>query len=241
MSIDITPQMLAELARTGTPTVSGELTKLGLRRTYMPELRQLVGGEPLAAPAFNIRFLPAREDITTPDSYASINNLSVGIEDVPAGSVAVIDARGDRTCGVLGDIIAARMKAIGVAGVVVDGMIRDAIGVRKVGLPIWAIGYAAPTTMVGLQYAGTGGPIGCAGVLVEPGDIIVADEEAVLAIPHKVVASIFGKLRDQIVYEEFVLDRIAQGAKLRGIYPLNDEMKGKFDTWKASRTAERTL
>jgi len=235
MTSDITPEMLAELARIGTPTVSGELTKLGLRRTFMPELRQLVGTEPLAAPAFNIRFLPAREDITTPDSYASINNLSVGIEDVPAGSVAVIDARGDRTCGVLGDIIAARMKAIGIVGVIVDGMIRDAIGVRKIGLPIWAIGYAAPTTMVGLQYAGAGGTIGCAGVLVEPGDIIVADEEAVLAVPRKAVATIFGKLRDQIVYEEFVLSRIAQGAKLRGIYPLNDQMKLEFESWKASR------
>lgn len=235
MTSDITPEMLAELARIGTPTVSGELTKLGLRRTFMPELRQLVGTEPLAAPAFNIRFLPAREDITTPDSYASINNLSVGIEDVPAGSVAVIDARGDRTCGVLGDIIAARMKAIGIVGVIVDGMIRDAIGVRKIGLPIWAIGYAAPTTMVGLQYAGAGGTIGCAGVLVEPGDIIVADEEAVLAVPRKAVATIFGKLRDQIVYEEFVLSRIAQGARLRGIYPLNDQMKLEFESWKASR------
>lgn len=235
MTSDITPEMLAELARIGTPTVSGELTKLGLRRTFMPELRQLVGTEPLAAPAFNIRFLPAREDITTPDSYASINNLSVGIEDVPAGSVAVIDARGDRTCGVLGDIIAARMKAIGIVGVIVDGMIRDAVGVRKIGLPIWAIGYAAPTTMVGLQYAGAGGTIGCAGVLVEPGDIIVADEEAVLAVPRKAVATIFGKLRDQIVYEEFVLSRIAQGAKLRGIYPLNDQMKLEFESWKASR------
>lgn len=237
MQNDVTPGMLGELARIGTPTISGELTKLGLRRTFMPGLRQLVGSEPLAAPAFNIRFLPAREDITTPDSYATVNNLSVGIEEVPAGSFAVIDARGDRTCGVLGDIIAARMKAIGITGVIVDGMIRDAIGVRKVGLPIWAIGYAAPTTMIGLQYAGAGGPVGCAGVLVEPGDIIVADEEAVLAVPRAVVASIFGKLRDQIVYEEFVLSEIAEGGKLRGLYPLNDQMKAQFEAWKEAGSA----
>lgn len=235
MQNDVTAEVLEELASIGTPTISGELTKLGLRRTFMPGLQQLVGSEPLAAPAFNIRFLPAREDITTPESYALINNISVGIEDVPAGCVAVIDARGDRTCGVLGDIIAARMKAIGIKGVVVDGMVRDAIGVRKIGLPIWALGYAAPTTMVGLQYEGTGGSIGCAGVLVEQGDIIVADEEAVLAVPRKIVAAIFGKLTDQIVYEEFVLSRISQGGKLRGLYPMNDQMKVEFETWRNAR------
>ena len=113
------------------------------------------------------------------------DNLLVqkALEMAQPGDVIVVDAAGDMNQGMLGDIMVALAKKRGVAGYVVDGIVRDVRGMRNVAnVPVFARGL----TPRGPWFDGPGEinvPISCGGVVVNPGDIIVGDEDGVIVIP----------------------------------------------------------
>lgn len=94
--------------------------------------------------AFTVRFVPAREDLATPESWSSPISSRAAIEAMPAGCVAVVDAMGVTDAGIFGDILCARMAKRGVAALVTDGVVRDVSGVLGTGLAVWCSGAAAP-------------------------------------------------------------------------------------------------
>ena len=91
----------------------------------------------LVGRAFTLRFVPAREDLATPESWASPISTRAAIEAMPAGCIAVVDAMGVTDAGIFGDILCARMHKRGVAALVTDGVVRDLAGVLGTGLPVW--------------------------------------------------------------------------------------------------------
>lgn len=91
---------------------------------------------------------------------------------MPAGCVAVVDAMGVQDAGIFGDILCARMRHKGVAGLVSDGVVRDLAGVLGTGLPVWCSGAAAPPSVAGLTFVDWQRPVACGGVAVFPGDVI---------------------------------------------------------------------
>src|SRR5664279_3902030 len=93
--------------------------------------------------AFTLRFVPAREDLATPASWASPISTRAAIEAMPAGAIAVVDAMSTVDAGIFGDILCARMARRGVAALVSDGVVRDLAGVLATGLPVWCQGTAA--------------------------------------------------------------------------------------------------
>ena len=128
-----------------TATLTTVLLKKGLRNVWMR------GARPLQTPpvrvvgrAFTLRFVPAREDLATPASWASPISTRAAIEAMPAGCIAVVDALGVTDAGIFGDILCGRMQKRGVAAVVSDGVVRDVQGVMATGLPVWCQGTAAP-------------------------------------------------------------------------------------------------
>ncbi len=145
-------------------------------------------GQPrLAGPAFTLRFVPAREDLATPASWASPISTRAAIEAMPEGAVAVADAMGVMDAGIFGDILCARMVKRGVAGLVTDGAVRDIAGVLATGLAVWCKGVAAPPSVAGLTFVGWQEPIACGGVAIFPDDLVLADGDGAVVVPAALV------------------------------------------------------
>ena len=109
-----------------TATLTTVLLKKGLRNVWLrgakpltPQAKRIVG------PAFTLRFVPAREDLATPESWSSPRSTRGAIEAMPEGCIAVVDAVGVKDAGIFGDILCARMHKRGVAALVTDGVVRD--------------------------------------------------------------------------------------------------------------------
>ena len=174
MTLD--PQIVAALSAVSTATLTTVLLKKGLRNIWMRGTRPLQPGQPrIVGRAFTLRFVPAREDLATPESWSSPTSTRAAIEAMPPGCVAVVDAMGLTGAGIFGDILCARMRKRGVAALVTDGVVRDINGVLGTGLPVWCQGVAAPPSVAGLTFVGWGEPVGCGGVAVFPDDIVVVD------------------------------------------------------------------
>ena len=171
-----------------TATITTILLKKGLRNVWMRGTRPLTPGQPrLVGPAFTLRFVPAREDLATPESWSKPISTRAAIEAMPEGCIAVVDAMGVTDAGIFGDILCARMRRRGVAALVTDGVVRDVAGVRGTGLPVWCQGAAAPPSVAGLTFVDWGEPVGCGGVAVFPGDVVVVDDDGAVLIPQALV------------------------------------------------------
>lgn len=185
-------------------------------------------------PAFTISFLPARDDMTTKSSYAAEDSIMSALEAVPEGAMVVIDARGEGVSGTVGDILADRLRVRGAAGLITDGAVRDIVGLRRVGLPVWAAAHGAPEAIVGLHYAGHSAPIGCGGVLVMPGDLIMADDDGPVLVPPAMFESVCEKVASKVDYEKFVMEKVAGGRSLIGLYPADEETEREYAAWAAN-------
>lgn len=231
----LTRPVLDALAATSTGTITTILLKKGIRRTWMQGPRPTFhAGERLVGPAFPLRFVPAREDLATPESWSSPTSTRGAIEAMPEGAVAVVDAMGLVSAGIFGDILCARMKKRGVAALVTDGVVRDGVGVEATGLPVWSAGVAAPASVAGLTFVGWGQPIGCGGIAVFPDDVIVADGDGVVVIPAALVEEVATAGPEQELLEMWIMKEVERGVALPGLYPPNAEAKARYEVSRQS-------
>src|SRR2546421_5706398 len=213
--MSLTPQAIKTLSRVSTGTITTVLLKKGLRNVWIRGSRPLRPGQPrLVGSAFTLRFVPAREDLATPESWSSPISTHSANEAMPAGCMAVVDAMGVTDAGIFGDILCARMVKRGVAALITDGVVRDLEGVLGTGLPVWCDGFAAPPSVAGLTFVGWGEPIGCGGVAVFPNDIIVADQDGAVLIPQAQLHHILTEGPEQERMEGWVGNEGNNGAAL---------------------------
>ena len=167
--VTLDPRQIQTLQGVSTASITTILLKKGLRNVWMRGPRALAAGQGrVVGRAFTLRFVPAREDLATPKSWASPRSTRAAIEEMPAGCVVVVDALGVTDAGIFGDILCGRMRQRQVAALVTDGALRDLAGIRGVGLPVWCNGIAAPPSVAGLTFVGWQEPVGCGGVAVFP-------------------------------------------------------------------------
>jgi regulator of RNase E activity RraA len=224
------PDVMAALAEVTTATITTILLKKGIRNAYLRGPKPLAPGYPrVVGQAFTLRFIPAREDLATPESWASPRSTRAAIEDMPAGCVCVADARGLTEAGIFGDILVARMKRRGVKALVTDGSLRDVAGVLTCDLPVWCADVAAPSSVAGHTFIGWQEPIGCGGVAVFPGDAIVADQDGAVVIPVALVDEVAKLAPEQERFESWALAEVQKGAALPGLYPANAETKARYE------------
>ena len=217
------------LRKVPTATITTMLLKKGIRRCWMNGAKPLVpGGERLVGPAFTLRFVPVREDLATPESWASPISTRAAIEAMPEGVIAVADAMSVPSAGIFGDILCARMVKRGVTALITDGVVRDVEGVLGTGLPVWCDGYAAPPSVAGITFVGWGEPIGCCGVAVFPNDIIVADQDGAVLIPQAFLEHVLAEGPEQERMEAWIVNEVNNGAPLPGLYPMNAETKARY-------------
>ncbi len=228
--------ILNQLSRVTTATVTTMLLKKGIRRCWMQGPKPLVptGGR-LVGPAFTLRFVPAREDLATPESWAKPISTRGAIEAMPEGCIAVADAMGIESAGIFGDILTARMVKRGVTALVTDGVVRDKVGVLKSKLPVWCKGVAAPASVNGLTFVNWQEPIGCGGVAVFPDDIIVIDDDGAVVIPKDLVEFVANEGEEHERYESWVFSEVENGVKLPGLYPPDDNAKARYEAWKKTQ------
>lgn len=235
----MTPETRAKLGGVTTATLTTILLKRGLRNVWMRgavPFTPAAQGRRLVGPAFTLRFVPAREDLATPASWSSPISTRAAIEAMPEGCIAVADAMGVADAGIFGDILCARLAKRGVTALVTDGAVRDVAGVNGTGLPVWCAGGAAPPSVAGLTFVAWEQPIGCGGVAVFPGDIVVADADGAVLIPAALADEIADECVEQERLEAWIMKQVEAGMALPGLYPANAGNKARYE---ADKTAGR--
>lgn len=215
-----------------TATLTTVLLKKGLRNVWIRRARPLHDKpQRRVGRAFTLRFVPAREDLATPASWASPISTRAAIEAMPAGCIAVVDAMGVTDAGIFGDILCSRMQKRGVAALITDGVVRDVEGVMGTQLPVWCQGTAAPASVAGLTFVAWQEPIGCGGVAVFPNDIVVADADGAVLIPAALLAEVIAEAVEQERLEGWIMTQVAAGVALPGLYPPNAETRARYEAW----------
>ena len=229
ITMQLDPKAVEILSQVTTATLTTLLLKKGLRNVWLRGTRPLRAGQPrLVARVFTLRFVPAREDMATPESWSSPISTRAAIEDMPAGCIAVVDAMGVTDAGVFGDILCTRMVKRGVTALVTDGVVRDVSGVLGSGLPVWCSGAAAPPSVAALTFVDWQRPIACGGVAVFPGDVLVVDDDGAVLIPAALLDEILVLAPEQERLESWIMRQVEQGAALPGLYPPNAENKARY-------------
>ena len=227
MTLD--PSILEALRDVSTATVTTLLLKRGLRNIWMRGTRPIAPDQPrVIGRAFTLRFVPAREDLATPESWSSPRSTRAAIEAMPAGAIAVVDAMGVTSAGIFGDILCARMKQRGVAGLVTDGVVRDVAGVLRTGLPVWCQGTAAPPSVAGLTFVGWQEPIACGGVAVFPDDLVIVDSDGAVVIPAALIEHVVAAGPEQEALEAWIMQEVENGSPLPGLYPPDEAHKARY-------------
>jgi len=223
------PKVIQILSQVTTATLTTILLKKGLRNVWLRGTRPIRPGQPrLVGRAFTLRFVPAREDLATPESWSSPISTRAAIEDMPTGCIAVVDAMGVTDAGIFGDILVARMAKRGVTALVTDGVLRDVAGVLGTNLPVWCSGAAAPPSVAGITFVAWQQPIGCGGVAVFPGDVIVADDDGAVLIPANLLEEMLVLAPEQERLEAWIMKEVEGGASLPGLYPPNAQNKARY-------------
>lgn len=228
--LNIKTDLLAASLTVSTATLTTVLLKRGLRNVYIRNTHQVAGERKrIAGSAFTMRYVPTREDLATPESWSSPTSTRHAIEAMPDGCICVAGAEGTSDAGMFGDILCTRMKVRGVAGLVTDGPMRDMDGVRGTGLDVWASGAVAPPSIATLTFVGWQEPIGCGGVAVMPGDLIVADADGAVVVPRSIIEPVIVEALEQEKLEAWIVERIADGEELPGLYPISAENRARYE------------
>src|SRR5258708_7149215 len=238
---DVSADTLEQLKSVSTATITSQLLRAHGMRT-----RAIAGVRPInparchfVGPAFTLRYVPRREDLAAGGSRAlTTNPMHAAIEAIPAGSVFVLDMQGNRSCGALGDVLISRLIARGAVGAVCDGGMRDVGPVGDMSLPVFSASHAAPPSTNDFLIADFQRPIGCGGVLVLPGDIVVGDNDGVVVIPRYLAESASRCGLEQEGIEAWIKLKVQRGAPVPGLYPPNEKTKAEYRKWLADGQPE---
>jgi regulator of RNase E activity RraA len=228
---------MEKLKKVSTATLTTVLFKRGFRNVFIQGIFLLNKDAPrMAGPAYTLRYIPAREDIDQLGAFEGRGHPQrEAIEACPPGAVLVMDARRDASAATGGDILMTRLMVRGTAGVVTDGGLRDSPTIEKLAWPAYCGARSAPLNLVRHHAVEANVPIGCGGVAVYPGDIVVGDAEGVVVIPGKIAEEVANEAEAQTVFEDWVEERVKEGRSIFGLYPPSPETKAEFEAWKKKR------
>jgi regulator of RNase E activity RraA len=222
------------LKKASSATLTTVLFKRGLRNVFIQGIFLLNRDAPrMVGEAYTLRYIPAREDIDQLGAFEGRGHPQrEAIEACPPGQVLVMDARRDATAATGGDILMTRLMVRGCAGIVTDGGLRDSQTIEKLPWPAYCGARSAPLNLVRHHAIDSQVPIGCGGVPVYPGDVMVGDQEGVVVIPAKMAEEVAKEAEAQTVFEDWVEAKVKEGRSIFGLYPPNAETKAEFETWK---------
>lgn len=212
------------------PAIVSTLFRMGFENVFLRGVHPLAPDAPtMVGPALTMRTIPIREDTRKAIAEGQAENLQGrAFNEAGPGEVLVCEAAGVTDTALLGDMVATAFKVRGVAGIVLDGGVNDRAAIEGIGLPVYAAGDAALPFTSHRHITALNAPIGCGGVAIFPGDVMIGDRNGVAAIPKDVVAEVAEKAREREELEQFCAARLRDGAPLAGTYPPDDETVAAF-------------
>ena len=182
---------------TEVASVADAMEQLYGQQAFMSHEMRPLEKTKFAGPAWTV--LMKREE--TKQGGAAAQGMLDAIDAAPAGAVYVMSVENGVDYAGMGGLMATGMKARGLAGAVIDASIRDTPQIKKMQFPVFSRG-GVPSTMVGhYRFAGVNVPVTCAGVKVNPGDIVTADEDGVVVVPKAHAADVLKKAQE-LDYQE---------------------------------------
>lgn len=230
----LTDGLRERLGRVAVSTLSSQLRRRGYPDTSIDGVRPLVPGTRLVGTARTLRYVAFRPDLFKSHG-GGYNAQKRAVDAVGPGEVLVMEARGDTSAGTLGDVLALRARVRGAAGVITDGAVRDSAAVAAVGLPVMTAG-AHPSVLGRVHVPwDTDVTITCGGTAVQPGDVIVGDDDGALVIPPSLLEEVLGDAEDQEEREVFIAEMVAAGESVDGLFPLGTAWRDRYEAWCAER------
>ena len=230
--------LVAAIKGIGTATASSTLSRLGVRNAHINGPVSFAKGMAIAGPALTLQFMPKREDLYGEDEYADPEKQLHRhvLYHAQPGDIVVVDARADMKSGIFGEMMLTYFKGKGGIGLVIDGCIRDWPNAKDLGLGMWLRGLTPNFhTQTDLMPFAVNTPIACGGVLVMPGDIIVADDDGAVVVPVAMAEKVLEHASHHHEWEDFSRERLSEGGDLRRYYPLSDAARPEYEEWKRTR------
>jgi 4-hydroxy-4-methyl-2-oxoglutarate aldolase len=190
------PEKLAQLRKYGTATVHEAIGRTGLLK---PNMRPITQGQRAAGNALTVLLHPGDNTM-----------MHVAIEFCQPGDVLVAACSADCTDGMVGELLGSSMMAHGASGLVIDAGCRDVSDLIGMGFPVWSIAISAKGT-VKTTLGQVNTPIVCAGAVVQPGDVVVADDDGVVIVPYAEVDVAINRSQARLAKEAAKRSRLQAG------------------------------
>ncbi|WP_427171334.1 fumarylacetoacetate hydrolase family protein [Arthrobacter sp. 92] len=233
----LAPELKAKLAAVATATLSAQLRKRGLDNVSIDGLQSTRPQRKVVGLARTLRYVPNREDLFKTHG-GGFNAQKRAIDSLREGEILVMEARGEKGTGTLGDILALRAQVNRAEAIITDGGVRDLTAVAALDLPTYFSN--AHPAVLGRRHIpwDVDLTISCGGATVQPGDIIVADADGILVIPPALAEEVADDALVQEAEEAFIAEMVAAGHSVDGLYPMNAQWRAKYREWSSAREPE---